>query len=71
MEGGYKAMSKEIDERVVEMRFDNKQFEKNVATTMNIFWLWQDRRWERRQTERKIEVFKFIKRFRKTTECSI
>ena len=28
-------MSKEIDERVVEMRFDNKQFEKNVATTMN------------------------------------
>lgn len=27
-------MSKTIDERVVEMRFDNKQFESNVATSM-------------------------------------
>ena len=28
-------MSKQIDERVVEMRFDNAQFEKNVSTTMS------------------------------------
>ena len=28
-------MSREIDERVVEMRFDNAQFEKNVSTTMS------------------------------------
>ena len=28
-------MSKEIDERVVEMRFDNKQFEENVRTSMS------------------------------------
>lgn len=28
-------MSKTIDERVVEMRFDNKQFENNVQTTMS------------------------------------
>lgn len=28
-------MSKKIDERVVEMRFDNKQFEQNVSTTMS------------------------------------
>ena len=28
-------MSKTVDERVVEMRFDNQQFEKNVATTMS------------------------------------
>lgn len=28
-------MSKTIDERVVEMRFDNKHFESNVATTMS------------------------------------
>ena len=28
-------MSKTIDERVVEMRFDNKQFESGVATTMS------------------------------------
>lgn len=28
-------MSKTIDERVVEMRFDNSQFEKNVATSMS------------------------------------
>ena len=27
-------MSKTVDERVVEMRFDNRQFEQNVATTM-------------------------------------
>ena len=28
-------MSNKIDERVVEMRFDNAQFEKNVSTTMS------------------------------------
>ena len=28
-------MSKTVDERVVEMRFDNKDFEKNVQTTMS------------------------------------
>ena len=28
-------MSRTIDERVVEMQFDNRQFEKNVATTMS------------------------------------
>ena len=28
-------MSKTIDERVVEMRFDNKQFESNVKTSMS------------------------------------
>ena len=28
-------MSKKVDERVVEMRFDNGQFEKNVATSMS------------------------------------
>ena len=28
-------MSKTIDEKVVEMRFDNKQFEYNVATSMS------------------------------------
>lgn len=28
-------MSKTIDERVVEMRFDNRQFEKNISTTMD------------------------------------
>ena len=28
-------MSTTIDERVVEMRFDNKQFESNVATSMS------------------------------------
>lgn len=28
-------MSKEIDQRVVEMQFDNKQFEKNAATTLS------------------------------------
>jgi tape measure domain-containing protein len=35
MEGGYKAMSKTIDQRVVEMRFDNANFEKNVSTSMS------------------------------------
>jgi hypothetical protein len=35
MEGGYEAMSKTIDERVVEMRFDNKQFESNVQTSLS------------------------------------
>lgn len=28
-------MSKKVDERVVEMQFDNKQFERNVSTTMS------------------------------------
>lgn len=28
-------MSRTIDERIVEMRFDNAQFEKNVATSMS------------------------------------
>ena len=28
-------MSNVIDQRVVEMRFDNKQFESNVATSMS------------------------------------
>ena len=28
-------MSTTIDQRVVEMRFDNKQFESNVSTTMS------------------------------------
>ena len=28
-------MSKTVDERVVEMRFDNKNFEKNVSTSMS------------------------------------
>ena len=28
-------MSRTIDERVVEMRFDNKQFESNVSTSMS------------------------------------
>ena len=28
-------MSKTVDERVVEMRFDNSQFESNVKTSMN------------------------------------
>jgi tape measure domain-containing protein len=35
MGGGHKDMSKTIDEKVVEMRFDNKQFESNVATSMS------------------------------------
>ena len=28
-------MSKQVDQRVVEMRFDNAQFEKNVSTSMS------------------------------------
>ena len=28
-------MSKVVDERVVEMRFDNKQFESNVSQSMS------------------------------------
>ena len=28
-------MSRTIDERVVEMRFDNKQFESNISTSMS------------------------------------
>jgi hypothetical protein len=35
MEGGNKLMSQTIDHRVVEMKFDNKQFESNAATTMS------------------------------------
>ena len=35
MEGGNRTLSKTVDERVVEMRFDNKDFEKNVQTTMS------------------------------------
>lgn len=35
MEGGNGTLSKTVDERVVEMRFDNKDFEKNVQTTMS------------------------------------
>ena len=34
MEGGHKSVSAVIDERIVEMRFDNQQFEKGVQTTM-------------------------------------
>jgi tape measure domain-containing protein len=36
MEGGYRIVShKTIDERVVEMRFDNQQFEKNVQESLS------------------------------------
>ena len=35
MEGGYHVMSRTIDEKVLEMRFDNTQFEKNVHTSMS------------------------------------
>jgi tape measure domain-containing protein len=35
MEGGHWFMSKTVDERVVEMDFDNQKFEKNVQTTMS------------------------------------
>ena len=35
MEGGNRTLSKTVDERVVEMRFDNKDFEKNVQPTMS------------------------------------
>ena len=28
-------MSKQVDERVVSMQFDNKRFESNVQTTLN------------------------------------
>lgn len=35
MEGDNRTLSKTVDERVVEMRFDNKDFEKNVQTTMS------------------------------------
>ena len=35
MEGGYKAVSTTIDEKVVEMRFDNKHFEANVQTSIS------------------------------------
>ena len=33
-------MSKTIDERVVEMRFDNKQFEQNLSWLTVCFRLW-------------------------------
>lgn len=35
MEGGYWTVSTTIDERVVSMQFDNRNFEKNVSTTMS------------------------------------
>ena len=41
-------MSKTIDERVVEMRFDNKQFESNVQTSLSTIeklkrvWIWME-----------------------------
>ena len=35
MEGGYEDMSKTVDERVVSMQFDNRQFESNVKTSMS------------------------------------
>lgn len=35
MEGGYYAVSTTIDERVVEMRFDNSRFERNVQTSLS------------------------------------
>jgi tape measure domain-containing protein len=35
MEGGYNNMSTTIDQKVVEMRFDNSNFERNVSTTMS------------------------------------
>ena len=35
MEGGYESMSTTIDQKVVEMQFDNKQFESGVSTTMS------------------------------------
>ena len=35
MEGGHEDMSTTIDERVVEMRFDNRQFEAGVKTSLS------------------------------------
>ena len=35
MEGGDESMSNVIEDRIVEMKFDNADFEKNVATSMN------------------------------------
>ncbi len=35
MEGGHEVVSKTIDERIVEMRFDNRQFEQNVQTSLS------------------------------------
>ena len=32
---GEESVSKTVDERVVEMRFDNKQFESNVQTSLS------------------------------------
>jgi hypothetical protein len=34
MEGGNKVMSNNVDRRVVEMEFDNRNFESNVNTTI-------------------------------------
>lgn len=35
MEGGYKIMGKTVDERIVSMQFDNKQFEQETKRTMS------------------------------------
>src|SRR5574344_2128361 len=35
MEGGYQVMSTSVDERVVSMQFDNKQFESNAKVSMS------------------------------------
>lgn len=35
MEGGYQIMAKKIDEQVVQLKFDNAQFEKNVNKSMS------------------------------------
>ncbi len=35
MEGGHEAIATTIDERVVEMRFDNRQFEDGVQTSLS------------------------------------
>ena len=35
MEGGNKDMSSEVESRIVQMKFDNKNFENNVQTTMS------------------------------------
>ena len=35
MEGGDESMSQTVDSKVVEMQFDNAQFERNVATSMS------------------------------------
>lgn len=35
MEGGYRVMSKVVDERIVSMQFDNRNFEKNIQGTLS------------------------------------